>query len=143
MGAHRDNRRGKCQRTDGSALSRGTRRMAPDASRMSIRGGSAFAEDRIDWAVELAETGLVTYMGFDCLAERSVGLANLRKARPPEMGAVGEVCLRRPMPDVAKAPPMGDGYDPRLKRIIQQFVPFLTRGGKIVGNFGAANPEGA
>src|SRR5262249_57810601 len=35
------------------------------------------------------------------------------------------------------------GFDVRLPKIVEGFAPFIASGGTIVGNFGAANPEGA
>jgi hypothetical protein len=80
--------------------------------------GSAYATDRLDWALALADSGLVDYMGFDCLAERTLALAQIRKMANPQTG-----------------------HDERLERIIETFAPFLARGGRITGNFGAANVD--
>jgi hypothetical protein len=41
--------------------------------------GSAFDRDRIDWGERMACSGLVNDMGFDCLAERSMALNQIRK----------------------------------------------------------------
>ena len=46
------------------------------AGSISIGSGSAYSNDRLDWAQELANSGLVDYMGFDCLAERTMALAH-------------------------------------------------------------------
>jgi hypothetical protein len=51
------------------------------AQTISIGCGSADAADRLDWPVELAETGLCSYMAFDSLAERTLGFAQVTSRR--------------------------------------------------------------
>ncbi|MGI9622944.1 MAG: acyclic terpene utilization AtuA family protein [Acidimicrobiales bacterium] len=87
---------------------------------ISIGSGSAWSDDRLDWAAELADSGLVTYMGFDCLAERTMALAQVRRLNDETAG-----------------------QDQRIPELMQRFSPFLSRGGKMVGNFGAANSTAA
>jgi hypothetical protein len=106
----------------------------PDVIRIGC--GGAFAEDRVDWAVELAESGLVEYMGFDCLAERSIGLAVHRRER-----GSGTELMHRPI--VSEGRVAGQGQDPRLAQIVRELAPFLGRGNRVIGNFGAANPAAA
>ncbi|MGI9641261.1 MAG: acyclic terpene utilization AtuA family protein, partial [Acidimicrobiia bacterium] len=87
---------------------------------ISIGSGSAYSNDRLDWAQELADSGLVDYMGFDCLAERTMALAQIRR--------------------------LGDetaGQDERMAELMDRFANYLRRGGRMVGNFGAANPSAA
>ena len=93
--------------------------------------GSAFERDRIDWPVKLANSGVVDHMAFDCLAERSMALNQLRKLEDPTAGYVQR--LEHP----------AAGFDVRLPKIVKEFAPFIAKGGTMVGNFGAANPEGA
>jgi hypothetical protein len=93
--------------------------------------GSAFERDRIDWPVKLANSGVVDHMAFDCLAERSMALNQLRKLEDPTAGYVQR--LEHP----------AAGFDVRLPTIVKEFAPFIAKGGTMVGNFGAANPEGA
>jgi hypothetical protein len=88
------------------------------AKAITIGCGSADAADRLDWPVELAESGLCSYMAFDSLAERTLGFAHVAKMENP-----------------------GLGYNSRLSRTVDAFAPFLSRGGRIVTNHGAANPE--
>ncbi|MVZ99850.1 acyclic terpene utilization AtuA family protein [Actinomadura sp. LD22] len=93
--------------------------------------GSAFERDRIDWPVRLADSGAVDHMAFDCLAERSMALNQLRKLEDPNAGYMQR--LEKP----------AAGFDVRLPKIVEGFAPFVASGGTMVGNFGAANPEGA
>ncbi|WP_433598277.1 acyclic terpene utilization AtuA family protein [Nocardia sp. CA-135953] len=93
--------------------------------------GSAFERDRLDWPVRLANSGVVDHMAFDCLAERSMALNQLRKLEDPNAGYI----QRLETPAV--------GFDVRLPKIVREFAPFVASGGTMVGNFGAANPEGA
>lgn len=88
--------------------------------RISIGSGSAWSDDRLDWAAELADSGLVDYMAFDCLAERTMALAQIRRLNDETTG-----------------------QDQRIPELMRRFAGFLTRGGKMVGNFGAANPAAA
>ncbi|MCX4095604.1 acyclic terpene utilization AtuA family protein [Nocardia sp. alder85J] len=90
------------------------------AESISIGCGSADAAERIDWPTELAESGLVTYMGFDSLAERTMAFAHARKMADPEKG-----------------------YNEHLPRTIPAFAPFVSRGGRIATNQGGANPDAA
>ncbi|MCX4095640.1 acyclic terpene utilization AtuA family protein [Nocardia sp. alder85J] len=87
---------------------------------ISIGCGSADAAERLDWPVELAESGLVSYMGFDSLAERTMAFAHARKMANPAAG-----------------------YNEYLPRTIPAFGPYVSRGGRIVTNQGGANPEAA
>lgn len=90
------------------------------SGRITIGCGSAYATDRLDWAVELADSGLVDFMCFDRLAERTLALAQIRRLNDETTG-----------------------QDPFLPEITEAFAPFLARGGTMIGNFGAANPAAA
>ncbi|HWE57177.1 MAG TPA: acyclic terpene utilization AtuA family protein [Acidimicrobiales bacterium] len=85
---------------------------------ISIGCGSISGGDRLEPGAELAGSGLVTYMGFDCLAERTLALAQVRRQSDP-----------------------GSGYDPRLPDLIRLYTGFLSGGGRLVGNFGQANVD--
>ena len=86
-----------------------------------LGSGAGFAGDRIDAAVDLARDGELDVLGLECLAERTIALAQLRRRRDPTAG-----------------------YDPRLERRLAPLLPLVqSRGFRIVGNFGAANPLGA
>jgi hypothetical protein len=83
--------------------------------------GSAYAEDRIQPAVDLARKANLDYIGIDSLAERTLPLARLRRINAPDTG-----------------------YDLRLARLVDElFTACLENGVKIVGNMGAANPGAA
>lgn len=86
-----------------------------------IGAGAGFAGDRIDPAVELARDGHLNYLVFECLAERTIALAQLsrRQGRNP-------------------------GFDPLLRARMEAVLPSCARGRtRIVTNMGAANPEAA
>src|SRR2546429_3947699 len=88
---------------------------------MTIRVGcgSAYAEDRLDPAVELVEGGDLDFLSLDCLAERTLCHAQLRKLADP-----------------------ATGYDIRLDEIVRRLVVrCIARGTKFVANMGAANPS--
>lgn len=89
--------------------------------RIRIGAGAGFAGDRIEPAVELVEKGALNYLCFECLAERTIALAQLARQRDP-----------------------GAGYDPRLERRMRAVLgPAMARGVRIVTNMGAANPLAA
>jgi hypothetical protein len=86
-----------------------------------IGAGSGFGGDRIEPAVELAEKGDVDYLVFECLAERTIALAQQAKLQDPE-----------------------GGYDRLLRERMTAVLPHCRdRGFKIISNMGAANPKGA
>ncbi len=88
--------------------------------RTSIRigCGAGYSGDRIEPAVELAEQGRLDYLVFECLAERTIALAQLRKAHDPDAG-----------------------YDPLLAERMRAVLPACAAAGvTIVTNMGAANP---
>jgi hypothetical protein len=94
--------------------------MPSTATAVSIGCGSAYAGDLLEPGEALAASGLVDYMAFDCLAERTLALAQIRRLADPSKG-----------------------QDERLDELLTRFGPFLSAGKRIVGNFGAANPEAA
>jgi hypothetical protein len=82
--------------------------------------GSAYGEDDLDPAYELASAGAVDYLCFDGLAERTMALAQARRLNDPSRG-----------------------YDLRMDAFAARFLPFVERDGlRIVTNMGAANPRG-
>src|SRR5215470_1701839 len=89
--------------------------------KVRIGAGAAFSGDRIDPARVLAERGDLDYLVFECLAERTIALAQLRKRR-----------------DGSK------GYDPLLERRMDALLPLMGRHRfRVVSSMGAANPQGA
>lgn len=86
-----------------------------------IGSGAGYSGDRIEPAVELAEQGRLQYLCFECLAERTIALAQLDRLRDP-----------------------AGGFDPLLVARMAAVLPAAARNGvKIVTNMGAANPLGA
>ena len=83
--------------------------------------GAGYSGDRIEPAVELATRGALDYLVFECLAERTIALAQQRRARDPRAG-----------------------YDPLLVERMQAVLPAcVERGVVIITNMGAANPTAA
>ena len=83
--------------------------------------GAGFAGDRLDAPIDLAERGDLDYLVLECLAERTIALAQLRRRRDPTAG-----------------------YDARLAERIESLLPILARRSvRLLGNFGAANPLAA
>ena len=88
---------------------------------LRIGCGAGFAGDRLDAALALAEDGALDYLVLECLAERTIALAQLRRCKDPKQG-----------------------FDPRLDRRIEQLLPVIKRRGvRLVSNMGAANPIAA
>lgn len=87
---------------------------------ITIGSGGIGAADRIGPALQLADSGRVKYLAFDCLAERTLALAQIRFSEDPSTG-----------------------YDDRVPALVRGLGPFLRSGSRLVGNFGAANPDGA
>src|SRR5215208_1920385 len=79
--------------------------------------GAGYAGDRIEPAVELAERGALDYLVFECLAERTIALAQQARMRDP-----------------------GAGYDPLLAERMRAVLPLCRANGiKLVTNMGAAS----
>lgn len=89
---------------------------------LRIGCGAGFSGDRIEPAVVLAENGKLDYLVLECLAERTIGLAQKRKMNDPSKG-----------------------YDPLLEKRITSLLPHLIKNNtRLITNMGAANPiEGA
>jgi hypothetical protein len=76
--------------------------------------------DRIDLAIEMSNED-VEYLGMDCLAERTLAFAQLRRLADPT-----------------------GGYNPVLEARMRGVLPGLARNGiKLTSNMGAANPVAA
>jgi len=85
-----------------------------------LGSGSAAGGDRIDAALELAQSGEIDYLVFDAQSEKSHSEAAQRKAKG------------------------GIGYDVTFERAIRTVLPACVRNGvKIIHNGGAADVEGA
>ena len=89
----------------------------------SIRlgAGAGYSGDRIEPAVDLAASGELDYLVFECLAERTIALAQGARQIDPDAG-----------------------YDPLLEERIRAVLPAASRNGtRIISNMGAANPLAA
>jgi hypothetical protein len=53
---------------------------------LRIGAGAGYAGDRIPPALELAEKGQLDYLVFECLAERTIALAQLERSKDPNAG---------------------------------------------------------
>ncbi len=88
---------------------------------LRIGTGAGFAGDRIEPAVELMKHGKLDYMVFECLAERTIALAQQARMNNPDAG-----------------------YDPLLERRMHAILPFVReKGTRVISNMGAANPHAA
>ncbi|QXI26477.1 acyclic terpene utilization AtuA family protein [Pseudomonas vanderleydeniana] len=90
---------------------------------LRIGSGAGYSGDRIEPAVELAAKGELDYLVFECLAERTIALAQQARLSDPEAG-----------------------FDPLLRERMQRVLPFVAgnaRRLRIITNMGAANPLAA
>jgi hypothetical protein len=86
-----------------------------------IGEGAGYAGARLEPAVRLAEAGRLDYLSFECLAERTIALAQLAR----------------------RADPAG-GYDPLLERRLDAVLPACRAAGtRLLTSMGAANPAAA
>ena len=86
-----------------------------------IGSGAGYSGDRIEPAIELAEKGEIDYLVFECLAERTIALAQQARLKDPN-----------------------SGYDPLLQARMQAVLAIChAKGIKIITNMGAANPVAA
>lgn len=89
--------------------------------KIRIGAGAGYSGDRIEPAVELAEKGQLNYLVFECLAERTIAIAQQAKLRDPEQG-----------------------YDALLADRMRAVLPACRKNGvRIITNMGAANPQAA
>jgi hypothetical protein len=91
---------------------------------LRIGSGAGYSGDRIEPAVELAEQGDLDYLVFECLAERTIALAQQARISDPQ-----------------------GGYDPLLSERMRRVLPFVGLNGgrrlRVITNMGAANPVAA
>ena len=86
-----------------------------------IGSGAGYSGDRIEPAVAVMEKGAIQYIIFECLAERTIALAQQQKARHPEQG-----------------------YNEWLSYRMRRVLPLCAEKKiKIITNMGAANPVAA
>ncbi|SDL92862.1 Protein of unknown function [Catalinimonas alkaloidigena] len=83
--------------------------------------GAGFSGDRLEPAVVLAAQGHLDFLVLECLAERTIALAQKRKRHDP-----------------------AQGYDPLLERRLRPLLPLLKQKKfRIITNMGAAHPVAA
>ncbi|ABR50321.1 protein of unknown function DUF1446 [Alkaliphilus metalliredigens QYMF] len=86
-----------------------------------IGSGAGYAGDRLEPAVELMEKGNLDYIIFECLAERTIAIAQEEKLKNPDKGYNGLLEYR---------------MDKVLPLCVEKKV-------KVITNMGAANPQSA
>ena len=87
--------------------------------KIRLGSGAGYSGDRIEPAVELAEKGDIQYLCFECLAERTIAIAQQAKMKDPSQG-----------------------YDALLASRMEAVLPICHKKGiKIITNMGAANPR--
>ncbi|GAB3026416.1 acyclic terpene utilization AtuA family protein [Spirosoma pulveris] len=83
--------------------------------------GAGFSGDRLEPALVLVQEGELDYLVLECLAERTIALAQKRKRQDATLG-----------------------YDPLLERRIESLLPhLLDKKVRLITNMGAANPLAA
>lgn len=83
--------------------------------------GAGFSGDRLEPALVLVQQGELDYLVLECLAERTIALAQRRKRQDATLG-----------------------YDPLLERRIESLLPhLLEKKVRLITNMGAANPLAA
>jgi len=86
-----------------------------------IGSGAGYGGDRIDPAIDLIEQGDLDYIGFECLAERTIALAVRQRAADQDLG-----------------------YNELLEERFRKILPAMSgRRVKVITNMGAANPAAA
>jgi hypothetical protein len=86
-----------------------------------LGAGAGFARDRIEPSIDLAKYGELDYLIFECLAERTLALAQQQKEKFPDLG-----------------------YDPMFELRMHAVLPVQRdKGFRIVTNMGAVNPAAA
>ncbi len=86
-----------------------------------IATGAGYAGDRLEPALEAMEKGNIDYISFECLAERTIAIAQQAKLKDPSKG-----------------------YNGLLEYRMEKVLPLAKEKGiKVITNMGAANPERA
>lgn len=89
--------------------------------KIRIGSGAGYGGDRLEPALALMEDGNLDYIGFECLAERTIALAQKQKQKDPSKG-----------------------YNDLLEYRMEKVLPIAhEKGIKVITNMGAANPKGA
>lgn len=86
-----------------------------------IGAGAGYAGDRLEPALEIMEKGNVDYISFECLAERTIAIAQQQKLVDPQKG-----------------------YNGLLQHRMDKVLPLAYKNKiKVITNMGAANPQAA
>ncbi|MCQ4924485.1 DUF1446 domain-containing protein [Tissierella carlieri] len=89
--------------------------------KIRIGSGAGYGGDRLEPALEIMENGDVDYIIFECLAERTIAIAQEQKLKNPEKG-----------------------YNGLLEYRMDKVLPLCARNKiKVITNMGAANPLAA
>ncbi len=89
--------------------------------KIRIGSGAGYGGDRLEPAIELMKHGNLDYIGFECLAERTIAIAQEQKRIDPNKG-----------------------YNHLLTYRMEQVIPLAYKNKiKVITNMGAANPEKA
>lgn len=89
--------------------------------KIRIGGGAGYSGDRVEPSIELLEKGQLDYIAYECLAERTIAIAQQIKMSDPSKG-----------------------YDGLLEYRMERALPVAYKNKvKIITNMGAANPMGA
>jgi len=89
--------------------------------KIRIGSGAGYAGDRLEPALELIEKGRLDYISFECLAERTIAIAQKAKLVNPSKG-----------------------YNGLLEHRMDKVLPLVHKHKvKVITNMGAANPQSA
>ncbi len=89
--------------------------------KVRIGSGAGYAGDRLEPALELIEKGNLDYISFECLAERTIAIAQKAKLVDPSKG-----------------------YNELLEHRMDKVLPLAHKNKvKVITNMGAANPQSA
>ena len=86
-----------------------------------IGSGAGYGGDRIEPAIDLIQRGNLDYIIFECLAERTISLAQKNKQKDPQLG-------------------YNDLFEYRFDKILDAIKDHPV---KVITNMGAANPKAA
>lgn len=89
--------------------------------KIRIGSGAGYGGDRLEPALELMEKGNLDYIIFECLAERTIAIAQEQKLKNPDKGYNGLL-------------------EYRMEKVLSLCVEKKV---KVITNMGAANPEAA
>ena len=95
--------------------------MVRKGKKIRVGSGAGYAGDRLEPALELMRSANLDYIGFECLAERTIALAQIEKQK-----------------DSSK------GYNHLLEYRLDKVLPLAGQNNiKVITNMGAANPKQA